>query len=53
MEIHPNIDQFFRIEAETAKVIMNGQETQVNADDVFIVPGGQIITSSVHRLPMR
>ncbi len=40
MEVHPNIDQFFRIEAGTAKVIMNGQETQVKADDVFIVPAG-------------
>ena len=40
MEVHPNVDQFFRIEAGTAKVIMNGQETQVKADDVFIVPAG-------------
>ena len=40
MEVHPNVDQFFRIEAGAAKVIMNGQETQVKADDVFIVPAG-------------
>ncbi len=50
MEVHPNVDQFFRIEAGTARVIMNGKETQVKADDVFIVPAGtdhNVINASI------
>ncbi len=40
MEVHPKVDQFFRIEAGRARVIMDGAENQVKADDVFIVPAG-------------
>lgn len=39
-EVHEGHDQFFRIEEGTAKVIMNGEETTLNADEVAIVPSG-------------
>lgn len=40
MEVHPNVDQFFRIEKGQAKVIMNGEETILTDDMVAIVPAG-------------
>jgi len=40
METHHNLDQFFRFESGVGKVIMNGEETDVKADDVVIVPAG-------------
>ena len=40
MEVHPNVDQFFRIEEGQAKVIMNGEETILTDDMVAIVPAG-------------
>jgi mannose-6-phosphate isomerase-like protein (cupin superfamily) len=39
-EIHPNVDQFFRIETGVAKVIIDGEETVVGKDYVVIVPAG-------------
>jgi len=41
-EIHPNVDQFFRIEQGEAKVVLNNGETEftVKEDEVFIVPAG-------------
>ena len=40
MEVHPNVDQFFRIEEGQAKVIMDGEETILTDDMVAIVPAG-------------
>lgn len=40
MEVHPNVDQFFRLEQGTAKFIMNGEETVIGNGEVAIVPAG-------------
>jgi mannose-6-phosphate isomerase-like protein (cupin superfamily) len=39
-EIHETVDQFFRIEEGEAKVVIDGEETQLKEDDVVIVPAG-------------
>ena len=40
-EIHPNVDQFFRIEEGTAKFVFDGKEEQVIGDgDAVVVPAG-------------
>ncbi len=49
VEVHKNVDQFFRIEAGAGTVVMNGQEQQFKAGDAFIVPSGtehNVINSS-------
>jgi len=40
MEVHNDVDQFFRIEDGEGKVIMDGEEMVFKEDDVFIVPAG-------------
>ena len=40
MEVHPNVDQFFRIEAGEGKVIMNQEEHPIKAGDAIVVPAG-------------
>ncbi|MFH1244264.1 MAG: cupin domain-containing protein [bacterium] len=40
MEVHPTVDQFFRIEVGQAKFIVDGEETEVKEEGVFIVPAG-------------
>jgi mannose-6-phosphate isomerase-like protein (cupin superfamily) len=40
MEVHPNVDQFFRFEAGEGKAILNGEEVMFKANDVLIVPAG-------------
>jgi mannose-6-phosphate isomerase-like protein (cupin superfamily) len=40
MEVHENVDQFFRFEKGTGKVIMDGEEHDVSDGDVTIVPAG-------------
>ncbi|KKU46146.1 MAG: hypothetical protein UX62_C0018G0020 [Microgenomates group bacterium GW2011_GWA2_46_7] len=40
METHPSVDQFFRIEVGQAKFIVDGEETEVKEEGVFIVPAG-------------
>jgi len=40
MEVHPKVDQFFRVEEGEGKVIMNGSSQKVKSGDVFIVPQG-------------
>lgn len=40
MEVHKSVDQFFRIEAGSAKFIMNGEESIVSEGMVAIVPAG-------------
>jgi mannose-6-phosphate isomerase-like protein (cupin superfamily) len=39
-EVHPHVDQFFRIESGSATVIIAGEERQAGDDDAFIVPAG-------------
>ena len=40
MEIHPQVDQFFRIEEGRAKVIIDGEEHEVYEGFAIIVPAG-------------
>ena len=40
MEVHPNIDQFFRIEAGNGEVVIDGKTTQMKSEDAIIVPAG-------------
>jgi mannose-6-phosphate isomerase-like protein (cupin superfamily) len=40
-EVHPNVDQFFRIEKGEAKFVLNGSEEHIVHDnDAAIVPAG-------------
>lgn len=40
-EVHPNVDQFFRIEQGEAKFVFNGKEEHVVRDaDAILVPAG-------------
>lgn len=39
-EVHEDHDQFFRIEAGSGEVIIDGQSTPVQDDDAVIVPAG-------------
>jgi len=54
MEAHPDNDQFFRFEGGQGKVIIDGNEYDVNGGDVAIVPAGSnhnvINTSSTEPL---
>ena len=40
MEVHPNVDQFFRFEAGEGKVIINGEEHLVSDGFAVVVPAG-------------
>jgi mannose-6-phosphate isomerase-like protein (cupin superfamily) len=40
MEVHPNVDQFFRFEEGDGKVIINGEESVVKDGMAVIVPAG-------------
>ena len=40
MEVHANVDQFFRFESGVGKAILNGEEILFKANDVVIVPAG-------------
>lgn len=56
MEVHSNVDQFFRFEQGDGKVIMNGEESIVGPSSVVIVPAGTnhniINTSSTEDLKL-
>lgn len=40
-EVHPNVDQFFRIEQGEAKFVFNGEEEHLVGDgDAVVVPAG-------------
>ena len=52
MEVHSNVDQFFRFESGEGKVIINGEESLVKDGFAVIVPAGaehNIINVSVDR----
>jgi mannose-6-phosphate isomerase-like protein (cupin superfamily) len=40
MEVHPNVDQFFRIEKGEAKFVIAGEEHLLKDGEVAIVPAG-------------
>ena len=40
VEVHPYVDQFFRVEAGQGTAIVNGEETLLGEDAVLIVPAG-------------
>jgi len=40
MEVHPEIDQFFRFEHGTGKIVIDGTEYAVKDGDAAIVPSG-------------
>jgi len=40
MEVHGNVDQFFRFESGEGKAILDGEEVIFKADDVVIIPAG-------------
>ena len=40
LEVHPEVDQFFRIEKGSAKVVIDGDEQVVGQDFVIVVPAG-------------
>lgn len=40
MEVHATVDQFFRFEEGTGKVLINESEYMVGSSDVVIIPGG-------------
>lgn len=39
-EVHPDIDQFFRVEQGRAKLVIDGAEHFLEDDDIAIVPAG-------------
>jgi len=56
MEVHETTDQFFRIETGEGKVIVDGEEKNIKADDAFIVLAGSqhnvINTSKTEKLKL-
>ncbi len=40
LETHPTVDQFFRFEEGEGKVVINGEETNVDSGFAVIVPAG-------------
>lgn len=40
MEVHADVDQFFRFEKGSGKVILEGEETIIGDGDVVIIPAG-------------
>jgi mannose-6-phosphate isomerase-like protein (cupin superfamily) len=56
-EVHPNVDQFFRIEQGEARFVLNGKEEHlVRKDEAAIVPAGTfhnvVNTSKRNRLKL-
>ena len=39
-EVHPDVDQFFRIEEGEAKLVIDGEEAMAKEDFAIIVPAG-------------
>ena len=40
LEVHPNVDQFFRIEKGQGKVVIDGIEHEISDGSAVIVPAG-------------
>ncbi|HRR94788.1 MAG TPA: cupin domain-containing protein [Candidatus Paceibacterota bacterium] len=55
LEVHPNVDQFFRIEKGQGKVIIDGVEHEVSDGIAIIVPAGSehnVINTSTESLKL-
>ena len=53
-EVHPDVDQFFRIEQGEAKFVFDERDEKLMRDgDAIIVPGGRTTTSSIPRRQRR
>lgn len=39
-EVHPKVDQFFRVEEGEGKIVMNGEETAFGEGFALVVPSG-------------
>ncbi|MGB8817559.1 MAG: cupin domain-containing protein [Rhizobiaceae bacterium] len=39
-EVHPDRDQFFRIEKGKGKIVIDGKTQKIKADDAIVVPAG-------------
>lgn len=49
-EMHPDVDQFFRIEQGEARFVLGeNEEPLVRDEDAVVVPAGRTITSSIRR----
>lgn len=40
LEVHPNVDQFFRVEKGIGKVVMNSEESEISGGFAIVVPEG-------------
>lgn len=40
MEVHSNVDQFFRVDAGSGKVIIDGNETEIGNGFAIVIPAG-------------
>lgn len=40
MEVHDNVDQFFRIEAGTGKIVIAGEEHEISDGFAIVIPAG-------------
>jgi mannose-6-phosphate isomerase-like protein (cupin superfamily) len=40
LEVHPNVDQFFRIEEGHGKVVIDGEESEIKDGTAVVVPAG-------------
>lgn len=40
MEVHPKVDQFFRVEKGIGKVVMNGEKSEISNGTALVVPAG-------------
>ncbi len=40
LEVHPEVDQFFRVEKGKAQAVLDGVEQELSDGDVLIVPAG-------------
>lgn len=56
MEVHPNVDQFLRVEEGEGKVILNGEEQMIKDGSAIVVPAGTnhnlVNTSATNKLKL-
>lgn len=53
LEVHPTVDQFFRVDAGEGKVVMNSEEHTLGNGDAIVVPAGtehNVINTSASQL---
>ncbi len=52
LEVHPNVDQFFRIEQGEGKVLINGEEQAIKDGFAIVIPAGtehNVVNTSADR----